>query len=264
VASIAVAVLFVLPLVWMVTASLRDPGLPPPRTIEWLPWPISFEAYAQLFELLPVDRILRNSTLVVVVAVPLTVVVASLAGFAMSQLERRERTRLVILSVAILLIPVTALWLTRFLLFRTVGLVDSLGALVVPALMGTSPLFVLIYYWTFRRISPALVETARLEGAGPVSVWWRIALPLAIPSTLAVAILAFLFYWSDFIGPLLYLRSPELVTLPLGLRRLQELDRSDWPVLMAGAVLLVAPAIAVFLVIQRRFLGDDGPSMSAD
>ena len=165
--------------------------------------------------------------------------------------------RLVVLSVALLLVPVTALWLTRFLLFRWVGLVDTLLALVVPALMGSSPLFVLLFYWTFRRIPFELYELARLEGAGPLTVWRRVGLPLARPTVVAVAILTFLLYWSDFINPLLYLRSPELYTLPLGLRQLQQLDRSDWPLLMAGSVILVVPVVVFFLVVQRRFLGEE-------
>ena len=252
-----VAVLFLLPLVWMVSASLRQPGLPPPRTIEWLPDPIRLDNYASVFGLLPFGRYLLNSLAVVALAVPLTIVTASMAGFAMAQLERQTRTRLVVLSVALLLVPVTALWLTRFLLFRWVGLTDTLLALVVPSLMGSSPLFVLLFYWTFRRIPSELYELARLEGAGALTVWRRVGLPLAKPTVVAVAILTFLLYWSDFINPLLYLRSPELYTLPLGLRQLQQLDRSDWPLLMAGSVILVVPVVVFFLIVQRRFLGED-------
>jgi multiple sugar transport system permease protein len=209
-----------------------------------------------VFDLLPFGRYLVNSLAVVALAIPLTLVTASMAGFAMAQLEQRTRMRLVVLSVALILVPVTALWLTRFLLFRWVGLTDSLLALVVPALMGSSPLFVLLFYWTFRRVPVELFELAHLEGAGALTVWRRIGLPLAAPTGVAVAILTFLLYWSDFINPLLYLRSPELYTLPLGLRQLQQLDRSDWPLLMAGSVLLVVPVIVFFLVIQRRFLGE--------
>jgi multiple sugar transport system permease protein len=159
--------------------------------------------------------------------------------------------------VVLLLVPVTAVWLTRFLLFRGIGLVDSLAALAAPALMGSSPLFILIYYWTFRRIPSALIETARLEGAGPLRVWARVGMPLAVPSSVAVTVLAFLLCWSDAISPLLYLRSQDLSTLPLGLRQLQQLDPSDRSVLMAGAVVLAMPAVALFVVVQRRFLGDD-------
>ncbi|CAN5449947.1 carbohydrate ABC transporter permease [soil metagenome] len=256
--SLLVAGLFLLPLVWMVSASLRQTGLPPPRTVEWIPDPVSPGNYGALFDLLPFGRYLLNSLVVVAVAVPLTIVTASMAGFAIAQLERRSRAMLVVLSIALLMVPVTALWLTRFLLFRSVGLVDSLAALIAPALMGTSPLFVLLFYWTFRRVPPELFELARMDGAGPLGIWRRVALPLAVPTSVAVAILAFLVYWGDFISPLLYLRSQDLYTLPLGLRQLQELDRSEWSLLMAGAVVLVAPAVAVFVIVQRAFLGEEG------
>ena len=253
-----VAALFLLPLVWMLSASLRDPALPPPRTIEWLPDPVTPGNYGSVFELLPFGRYLLNSSIVVAVAVPLTLVTASMAGFAMALLERRSRVQLVVLSVALLLVPVTALWLTRFLLFRWAGLTDSLVALIVPALAGSSPLFVLLFYWTFRRVPAEVFEMARLDGAGVLATWRRIALPQAIPTSIAVAVLTFILYWSDFISPLLYLRSQDLYTLPMGLRQLQQLDPSDWPLLMAGAVLLAVPAIGFFVLVQHLFLGERG------
>jgi multiple sugar transport system permease protein len=253
-----VAAVCLLPFWWMLMASLRQPGLPPPTTVEWLPGQPSVESYASVFELLPFGRYLLNSLAVVVLAVPLTIVTASLAGLGMALLERRARVTLVVLSVMLLLVPVTALWLTRFLVVRWIGLGDSLLALVLPALAGSSPFFVLIYYWTFRRLSREVFEMARLDGAGPFATWRRIGLPLARPATVAVAVLTFILYWSDFISPLLYLRSPDLYTLPLGLRQLQQLDRGDWPILMAGAVLLTVPAVLFFLLVQRRFLGERG------
>lgn len=257
-APLLVAVLFLLPLWWMLTASLREPGLPPPRTVEWLPVSASPGNYAAVFELLPFGRYLLNSLAVVALAVPLTIVTASMAGFGMALLERRSRVALVVLSVALLLVPITALWLTRFLLFRWVGLTDTLLVLALPAVAGSSPLFVLIYYWTFRRMSPAIFEMAHLDGAGVVAIWRRIAMPNAVPSTIAVAVLTFILYWSDFISPLLYLRDQGLYTLPLGLRQLQQLDPTDVPLLMAGAVMLTLPAILFFLLVQHLFLGERG------
>jgi multiple sugar transport system permease protein len=255
-----VAALFLLPLLWMITASLREPGLPPPRSIEWLPTSATPGNYAAVFDLLPFGRYLLNSLAVVALAVPLTIFTASMAGFAMALLERRSRVALVVLSVALLMVPVTALWLTRFLLFSWVGLTDSLLVLLVPALAGSSPLFVLIFYWTFRRMSPGMFEMAHLDGAGPFTVWRRIAMPNAIPGTVAVAVLTFILYWSDFISPLLYLRDQDLYTLPLGLRQLQQLDPTDWPLMMAGAVMLTLPAVLFFLLVQHLFLGDRGLS----
>ncbi len=255
-----VAAVFLLPLLWMITAALRQPGLPPPRSVEWLPTSPSPGNFEAVFELLPFGRYLLNSLAVVMLAVPLTIITASMAGFSMALLERRSRMALVVLSVALLLVPVTALWLTRFLLFSWVGLTDSLVALVVPALAGSSPLFVLLFYWAFRRVSVEIFETAHIDGAGAFTVWRRVALPNARPTAVAVAVLTFILYWSDFISPLLYLRDQGLYTLPLGLRQLQQLDPTDWPLLMAGAVMLTLPAVLFFLVVQHLFLGERGLS----
>ena len=253
---IVMAVLFVLPLVWMIAASLRQPGLPPPRTIELIPNPIVPGNYAQVFELLPFGRYFLNSLIVVIAAVPLTIIVASWAGFAMSQLSDRSRRGLLALSIALLLIPFSALWLTRFVMFNAIGLTNSHLALIAPALSGTSPLFVLLFYWTFRRVPRELFELARVEGAHALLIWWRVALPIARPTAAAVGMLAFVFYWSDFVSPLLYLKSQSLYTLPVGLQQLQQLDRTNWPLLMSGAILMTLPPVLVFLFLQRYFLRD--------
>jgi multiple sugar transport system permease protein len=253
---IAIAVLFVLPIVWMMAASLRQPGLPPPRAIELVPDPIVPGNYAQVFELLPFGRYFLNSLIVVIAAVPLTIVVASWAGLAMSQLPDRSRRGLLAFSIGLLLIPFSALWLTRFVMFSAIGLTNSHLALIAPALSGTSPLFVLLFYWTFRRVPRELFEMARVEGAQALSIWWRVALPIALPTAAAVAMLAFVFYWSDFVSPLLYLKSQSLYTLPMGLQQLQQLDRTNWPLLMSGAVMLTLPPVLLFLIVQRYFLRD--------
>jgi multiple sugar transport system permease protein len=257
-AAAAVSALFLLPLAWMVSASLRQPGLPPPRTIEWLPNPVAWDNYTRLFDLLPMARYTANSLLVAGAAVPITLLAASWAGFAMAQMPPRAQRRLVLVSVGLLLVPVTSIWLARFMLLAWLRLTNSHAALLAPAVMGTSPLFVLLFYWAFRRVPPELYELARLEGAGALATWWRVGLPLARPTLVAVGVLTFLFYWSDFISPLLYLRSQSLYTLPVGLRQLQQLDRSNWPLLMAAAVVVTLPVVLLFLVVQRYFLADDG------
>ena len=255
--SIGAAVIFMLPLIWLITASLRQPGLPAPRSIEWLPNPIVPGNYARIFEMLPLGRYTLNSLIIVALAVPITIVTASWAAFAIAQLTGRAQRRLIVLSIGLLMIPLSALWLPRYVLFAWLGWINSYAALIAPAFMGTSPLFVLLFYWTFRRVPRELFESARLDGASILGVWWRIALPLAAPTVAAVSLLTFLIYWSDFVSPLLYLKSQSLYTLPVGLRQLQQLDRSNWPLLMAGAALVTAPAVIAFLAVQRYFLGEN-------
>jgi multiple sugar transport system permease protein len=252
-AALAVAAIFIVPLAWVLSASLRTPGLPPPRTIEWLPSPIAWSNYRRIFELVPLARYALNSFVVVGLAVPITLVIASWAGFAMAQLPARVRRPLVVLAVLLRMVPVTALWLMRFLLFKELMLIDTLWVLVVPALMGTNPFFVLLFYWTFRRIPRELFESARLDGAGALPIWARVAMPLAGPTITAVSVLAFTLYWSDFINPLLYLKSESHYTLPVGLRVLQQMDRTNWPLLMAGVTVMAAPVLILFLLMQRYF-----------
>ncbi len=255
--SILISALFVLPLIWMSAASLRQPGLPPPPIIEWLPDPLTWSNYTRVFQMLPLGRYILNSLLVAGAAVPITLVTSSLAGFAMAQLSRRGQDRLIILSVILLIIPTTAVWLARFILFRRLGLFDTHAALIAPSVMGSSPLFVLLFYWNFRRIPPDLYEAARIDGASPLEIWWRVALPLSGATIVVVSILTFLLYWGDFVTPLFYLKSQTLYTLPVGLRQLQELDRTNWPLLLTGSVIMTLPAVLLFAIVQRFFLQEN-------
>jgi len=252
--SIALSGLFLLPLLWMISASLRSPGLIPSRGLEILPEAPTLASYARVFEILPFGRYLFNSLFISISGVLLTLLTASLAGFGMSLLGKRARFRLLILSGILQMIPVTAVWLTRFLLFAWLGITNSRLSLLAPALMGSSPLFVLLFYWTFRRVDRSVFETAQLDGASLFQVWLRIAVPLARPALMAVGMLSFLFYWNDFITPLLYLRSQTLYTLPIGLLQLQEMDKTNWPLLMAASTMMTLPAVLVFSFLQRSLL----------
>ena len=252
-AGAGIAVLFLVPGLWVLAASLRQPGLAPPTAIEWWPASPAWSNYVDLFTLLPLGRYLANSLLIAGLAVPLTVLVASWAGFEMAQLPPRLRAALLALAVVVRMVPLTAVWLTRFLVLRELALVDTLGALLAPVWMGSSPFFVLIFYWSFRRQPPALIEVARLEGLGPLRIWARIAMPLAKPAIAAVALLTFVQYWNDFMNPLLYVKSDERATLALGLRVLQQMDVTNWPLLMAGAVVMMIPVIVLLVLTQHVF-----------
>ena len=245
---------FLLPLAFMVSGSLRRAGLPPPRTPELIPDPVTLDGYARAFDLVDLPRYALNSLIVVAAAVPLTVLFASWAGFAMSQLSRRAAGILVAVSLVVLMVPLTALLVSRFALFTTLGLTNTFIPLIAPSLMGTSPFYVLLFYWSFRRLPGELFEAARLEGMGPLGVWRHVAMPLVRPVTVAVGVLAFVFTWGNFLDPLIYLFDQQRFTLPLGLRALAQLDRQNFPLLMAGSVVATVPVIGAFLYVQRYFL----------
>jgi multiple sugar transport system permease protein len=249
-----VSALLAVPLAILLLGSLHAPGGTPPVGVELLPRDPTLAAFDRAFELVPLGRQLLNSLTVVVLAVPLTVAVASLTGFAITRLRGRWHGLLLGFTLVCLTIPAAALWVPRFALYRSLGVLDTYVPLVAPALVGTSPLLVLLCYWSARGIPRDLVDAARLGGMGPLRVWWHVVLPLTRPTTLAVAALAFVAHWSNFVEPLLYLFDQAKATLPIGLSSLRQLGPTDVPVLLAGALIATVPPVLAFALAQRAVL----------
>jgi len=249
-------VLFALPLLLMVSGSLRPAGTAAPPTPALLPDPASLDSYPTAVDLGGLGQATLVSLLVAAIAVPLSVLVASWAGFALTQLPRRAVRLVTAASVLALMIPVTALIVPRFVLYRVLGLTDTIVPLVLPALIATSPFYVLVYFLAFRTVPRDLYDAARLADASPLRLWWTVAMPLVRPVTAAVGALVFVLTWSNFIEPLVYVYDRDLFTVPLALRSLSILDRADQPVFLAGAVLASIPALLLFAIAQRRFLAD--------
>ena len=257
--AIPVALLFLLPMWFMIVGSLRPVGSAPPRSVEWFPASPAWSNYADVFDVVPLGRYAANSLLVAAVAVPLSVVVASWAGFAIARLPRRARTLLIGACVVVLMIPATSLLVGRVSVFRWLGLTDTPIPLMAPALMGMSPLFVLLFAWSFWRLPEDVFDLAKEAGLSPLRTWWHVASPLVRPTAGAVAALAFLLSWGNFLDPLIYIYDERWFTLPLGMRSLSTLNPPDQPLMLAGAFLACIPVIVVFALIQR-LLFRAGPS----
>ena len=250
----AIVAVVALPSAFLIAGSLRQPGLPPPLTPELVPDPVVFGNYERAADLVGLGRAALNSFLVAALTAPLSVLVASWAGFALVLIRARVRTVILAASLLALMVPLTALLVPRFALFRSLGLVNTFVPLVAPALVATSPIYVLVFYVAFRRLPPELYDACRLEAASPFQIWRRIGMPLVRPVAVAIGLLAFVLSWGNFLDPLVYLHDRELFTLPLALRSLAQLDPTNYPLLLAGSVIATAPVIAVFLVAQRYFL----------
>lgn len=250
--SLLLCLPFLYPFIWLGIAALWPDHQP--LAVIWLE-PEYFLPSLKNFEtavtLVPMGRFALNSLRVVVFAVPLTLLVASLASFAATRLPIRGQTLIVWISLATLLAPQKPLWIARFVVFKTLGWVNTPWPLVAPALLGGSPFYVLLLYGTLRRVPAELWEAAMLDGASHWQSWRHIALPFTREALIAIAVLQFLHVWGDFPDPLLYLRGTEQMTLPIGLRLLTALDTTRWPVMMAGAMILAIPPVGVYLVGQR-------------
>jgi multiple sugar transport system permease protein len=253
--ALAVAALFLLPLVLLVAGSLREVG-PAAPVPDLLPARPTLENYGRAFELVDLARQAWNSTLVALIVVPLSVAVAAAAGFAIARLPTIPRRAMVSVSLAATMIPLSMLIVGRFTVFRSLGLTDSYVPLIATALIGGSSFNVLLFYVAFRHMPSELFDAARLEGASAVRMLLQVGLPGARNVTLAVAVLAFAASWGNVLEPLVYLSDEDLYTLPLGLRSLATLDLPNQPIMLAGAVLSFIVPLALLLVAYRRFTAD--------
>lgn len=236
--AVAAAAAFAYPLVLM----LAKPGL---------------ADYRQAFEWVPLARALANSLLVLVLALPLTLAVASMAGVGLALLPRRGQAVALTVLLLVASIPLTAIWIPRFVLFQALGASGTYVPLVAPALAGGSALYVLLFYLAARRIPAELFEAARLEGLGALALWWRVALPLMTPTAFAVGVLAGVQIWGNFVEAVLYLNSERSLTAPLMLHTLELMGSTQWGVLMAGAVVVTAPVVIALLALQRFLAAPD-------
>jgi len=251
--SLMAGLLLLAPFAWMLVGSLRTPGAAIP--VSPLAWPDApgLAAYERVFDWVPMAQGLLNSASLTVAGVLLSVLAASFMGFAMTRLSPARQMRAVAVLVVAASIPLTFIWVPRFVLFEWLGLSRSVVPLLAPALFGASPLFVLLYFVAMRRLGTDQFDAARLEGLGLPAQWWRIALPQVRPTTVAVATLAAMSFWGGFLEPLLYLERERELTAPLLLHALDLLGPTQWAVLMAGAALITLPVVFAFFASQSLF-----------
>jgi multiple sugar transport system permease protein len=243
----------VLPFLWMISTSLKEQEyvlrVPP----EWIPNPIVWQNYLRIWELVPLAAGFRNSLLVAVIGTFGVLVASSLAGFAFAKLQFPGREALFLLALATMMIPGAVLLIPQFVLFRQLGWVNTLLPLIVPSLFG-APYETFFFRQFFRTIPDELVDAAKIDGCSFFRIYWAIMLPLATPVLAALTILAFMWRWNDFLGPLIYLHKPERQTLPVMIATFQSQYISDYAPMMAVSVLSMLPIIVLFLLAQRYFI----------
>jgi multiple sugar transport system permease protein len=246
----AVAIPFVVPLLWLVASALKpvDQFYASPPT--FLPDPPSLANLAEVVRLVDVPRLALNSTVIAVLTVVATVLSSAIVGYAFATLRARGQRLLFAILVATIVIPPAVMVLPQFVLFSRLGWVGTWLPLIVPGLFGNA-FFIFLFRQWFRNLPPHLFESAELDGATPFQAFRHIALPLARPALAAVAVFAFIGSWNDFLGPLVYLRSSDTFTLSLGLATFQGVHVNQLHDALALALIALIPPVAIFLVAQR-------------
>ncbi len=240
------------PLVWMVSASVMAPGEASSLPLRVLPQQPTLEHYRTLFTRLDMARHFANSAIVTVGATLISLLVTGLAGYAFAKLRFPGRDGLFRGLALALVVPGQVAMLPLFLLLRQLGLVNTYLGAMLPYFASVYAIFLIRQYAL--SIPDDLLDAARIDGAGELRIFATIAVPLIKPILVTLAAYTFLSAWNDFLWPLIVLSDNSKYTLPVALAGLSGEHVQDTELMMAGAVVTVIPALAVFLAIQRHYV----------
>ena len=252
--------LFSVPLLWVISTSLKFQDRVFTHPIQWIPSPINWDNYSRLVTILdfggvPGILFFTQNTLIIATMASLgTVLSSTFVAYSFARLRWPERDFFFSLSLATMMLPGIVIIIPIFLLFRDLGWLDTLKPLIVPFWFGIQGFYVFLLRQFFLSLPYELEEAARIDGAGSFRILWQIIIPLSRPAIITVAIFSFLQHYNEFLGPLLYLNNVEKFPLALGIRMYQGAYGPDWPLIMAASSVFIFPTIFVFLVAQRHFI----------
>ena len=248
----ALAAITAFPLAWMVAVSVMSPGessaYPPPL----VPHDPTLDNYRELFARVGVGRYFANSLLLAVAVTLFSSALNVMAGYAFAKLRFGGRDRIFRMMLGALVIPGQVAMVPLFLLLKHLGLVNTYGGIIVPALASIFGIFLVRQYAL--SIPDELIEAARIDGAGEWRIFRSIVVPLLRPIIVTLGVFTLLGTWNDFMWPLIVLTDRELQTLPVALASLSREHVQDNELMMAGAVLTIVPVLAVFLLLQRHYM----------
>ncbi|MCU7724279.1 carbohydrate ABC transporter permease [Actinoplanes sp. KI2] len=252
-ALVVAGVLTVMPFVWMLLGSvkpegeiLNDPG-------GWLPHSPTFGNYRQWFVDLHIGTYFRNSAIVAVVTVLGNLLFCSMVGYAMAKLDFPGKRTLFALVMVTLMVPGVVTFVPLFVVVAKLHLINTYAGLILPFL--TAPIGVFLMRQFIRSIPDSLIEAARIDGAGEFRIFARIVLPLSGPPLATLGILTFLASWNNFLWPLVVAQNQDRYTLPVALSLYSTGEQAtNYGLLLAGSVMVIAPIVAAFIALQRWFV----------
>jgi len=250
---IMVGIFFALPLVWMVSTSLKSNRqifvFPP----QWIPKPVIWRNYPDVFDYAPFLLYFKNTMIIEVACILGTLLSSSLVAYGFSRLNAPGKDFLFILMLSTMMLPYQVWMIPLYVLFTKIGWVNTFYPLTIPAFFGNA-LYIFLLRQFFLTIPKELEDAARLDGCSYFRIYWQIMLPLTKPALATVVIFTFMGVWNDFLGPLLYLQEPEKYTLAIGLQVFLSQHGADWGLLMAASTMIVLPVIVTFFFTQKQFI----------
>lgn len=253
VALIVMCLITLFPFVWMISTSLKSNSLVFSYPPVLIPNPLNFSNYRDAWNESAMGRALLNSLFIAVTSTTGNVIVSSMVAYSFAKIEFRFKGALFMVVLATVMIPYQVTLIPLFVIFKNLGWINTYLPLIVPALFGTATnVFMMRQY--IMRIPDAYRDSAYIDGCDHVRIWWNIMMPMSIPMIVSVAVLTFMGKWNEFLGPMLYLNSRVLMTVPLVLNIFRSEYSTKWHLLMAASCIALVPIIALYLLSQRYII----------
>ncbi len=249
---IALAVFTLIPFVWMISSSLKLDREVFSYPIHWIPETFHWENYKLIWTKVPLLTYFKNTAIIAILVTFIQTLTSSFAAYAFAKLQFRGRNVLFICYVATIAVPWQTYMLPQFILMRSMGLYDTLWAIVV--LQSFSAFGVFLMRQFYQGIPTELCEAARIDGLSEYGIWARIMLPLSRAAIATLVIFTFVGTWNDYMGPMIYLTRDVNKTVQVGLRRFIQENSSDYHLIMAVSVCSMLPVSIVFLALQKYFI----------
>lgn len=246
-------ILFALPFLWMLSASLKveaDIWIYPP---EWIPDPALWSNYPEALALMKFPQLLYNTLVITGLSMIGTLLSCTWVVYGFARFRFPGRDFFFVLLLATLMLPAQVTLIPLFILFRELNWLNTFLPLIVPAFFGNA-FFIFLLRQFFMTIPTELDDAAKIDGCSYIGIWWRILLPLTKPALATVAIFVFIGNWNEFLGPLIYLNDESKFTLTLGLATFRGVYSTQWAYLMAASVVVLLPCLVVFFLAQRQFV----------
>ena len=249
-------ILTIYPFLWAILAAFKPYSEIVGGGLTLFPKDFTLDNFKYIFTEDPLFPLwVRNSILIAVIGTILNVIFNSMCGYALARLNFKGKNSLLILVMIAIMVPAQILLIPNYLIMKSLGLLDTYSALIIPSAINFSYIFMMRqFYLSFPR---EIEEDDQLDGLSRLSIFFRIVMPMSKASLGTQAIFVFLGFWNDFMKPLLYITTQEKYTLTLGLQSFQSQHATQWNYIMAAAVVTIAPIIVLYILLNKYFMRSD-------
>lgn len=246
------SVVMMYPLLWMLMTSFKTNADIRANRTKFFPVEWTLEGYRTAFEKAPIVSWFVNSILITVIITLAVIITSTMIGYVFAKYEFRMKKILFVILLATMMVPPQVTMIPRYLMIQKLHLFDTRGALIVPALVSAFAVYLARQF--IADIPDSLCEAAKIDGAGPFQIYWKVILPNIRPAIGSIGIFTAMASWNDYLNPLLMLNDMEKMTLPLGLVYFNSQRSSDLSATMAAASMMMMPMIIIFILFQKQFI----------